>query len=150
MKPVRLTLQAFGPFAGTEVVDFRDAVEAGLFGIYGKTGAGKSSIFSGMTFALFGEPAKFEQEPGSLRSDHANPELMTEVEFVFDIGEHRYIVRRRPEQARPKHRGSGETRSLHEAWLSASTTSTPANQGHDHTVWRRKLYRRARPRPWIG
>ncbi|AUW47163.1 AAA family ATPase [Rhizobium leguminosarum] len=121
MKPVLLTLQAFGPFAGTEVVDFRDAVQTGLFGIYGKTGAGKSSIFSGMTFALFGEPAKAEQDPGSLRSDHASAELMTEVEFVFDIGERRYVVRRRPEQARLKQRGFGETRSAHEAWLFDAT-----------------------------
>jgi DNA repair protein SbcC/Rad50 len=121
MKPVRLTLRAFGPFAGTEIVDFRDAVQVGLFGIYGRTGAGKSSIFSGMTFALFGEPAKPEQDSGSLRSDHANVEVLTEVEFVFDIGERRYLVRRRPEQTRPKQRGSGETRSPHEAWLFDAT-----------------------------
>ncbi|TWD50613.1 exonuclease SbcC [Agrobacterium vitis] len=124
MRPVRLTLQAFGPFAGTEIVDFRDAIEVGLFGIYGKTGAGKSSIFSGMTFALFGEPARPEQDPGSLRSDHANIEMLTEVEFVFDIGERRYVVRRRPEQSRPKQRGTGETRSPHEAWLFDATGLT--------------------------
>lgn len=124
MRPVRLTLQAFGPFAATEIVDFRDAIEVGLFGIYGKTGAGKSSIFSGMTFALFGEPARPEQDPGSLRSDHANVEMLTEVEFVFDIGERRYVVRRRPEQSRPKQRGSGETRSPHEAWLFDATGLT--------------------------
>lgn len=121
MKPVRLTLQAFGPFAGTEVIDFRDAVQTGLFGIYGKTGAGKSSIFSGMTFALFGRPAKDEQDPVSLRSDHAGTDLMTEVEFVFDVGERRYLVRRRPEQVRLKQRGSGETRNAHEAWLFDAT-----------------------------
>ncbi|MBX9457595.1 MAG: SMC family ATPase [Rhizobium sp.] len=121
MKPVRLTLQAFGPFAGTEVIDFRDAVQTGLFGIYGKTGAGKSSIFSGMTFALFGRPAKDEQDPVSLRSDHAGADLMTEVEFLFDIGERRYLVRRRPEQVRLKQRGSGETRNVHEAWLFDAT-----------------------------
>jgi exonuclease SbcC len=121
MKPVRLSLQAFGPFAGTEVIDFREAVQTGLFGIYGKTGAGKSSIFSGMTFALFGEPAKSEQESSSLRSDHANADLLTEVDFVFDIAEHRYVVRRRPEQVRPKQRGTGETRNAHEAWLFDAT-----------------------------
>ena len=63
MRPVRLTLQAFGPYPGRVVIDFRDAVEAGLFGIYGQTGSGKSTIFSAMTFALFGEAAK--AEPGS-------------------------------------------------------------------------------------
>ena len=53
MRPIRLSLQAFGPFATTEVVDFRSALETGLFGIYGQTGAGKSTLFSAMSFALF-------------------------------------------------------------------------------------------------
>ena len=53
MRPVRLTLQAFGPYPDRVVIDFRDAVKAGLFGIYGQTGSGKSTIFSAMTFALF-------------------------------------------------------------------------------------------------
>lgn len=121
MRPVRLTLQAFGPYPGKEVIDFRGAVEAGLFGIYGQTGSGKSTIFSAMTFALFGEPAKPEQEAPSLRSDHADADVQTEVEFVFDIGDHRYVVVRRPEQMRPKQRGVGKTRHLHEAFLFDAT-----------------------------
>lgn len=125
MRPVRLTLQAFGPFAGREVIDFRDAVEAGLFGIYGQTGSGKSTIFSAMTFALFGEPAKSEQEPPSLRSDHADPGLPTEVEFVFDVNGRRYVALRRPDQMRPRTRGEGETRSVHEAWLFDATGMAP-------------------------
>lgn len=121
MRPVRLTLQAFGPYPGRVVIDFRDAVEAGLFGIYGQTGSGKSTIFSAMTFALFGEAAKAEQDAPSLRSDHADPDVMTEAEFVFDIGERRYVVLRRPDQMRPKARGEGETRSAHEAFLFDAT-----------------------------
>ncbi len=121
MRPVRLTLQAFGPYPGRVVIDFRDAVEAGLFGIYGQTGSGKSTIFSAMTFALFGEAAKAEQDTPSLRSDHAGPDIMTEAEFVFDIGERRYVVLRRPDQMRPKARGEGETRSAHEAYLFDAT-----------------------------
>ncbi len=121
MRPVRLTMQAFGPYAGREVIDFRDAVEAGLFGIYGQTGSGKSTIFSGMTFALFGEPARKGQEAPSLRSDHADPGMPTEVEFVFDVGEKRYLIIRRPEQKRPKQRGDGETLDKHEAWLFDAT-----------------------------
>ena len=78
MRPVRLTLQAFGPYPERVVIDFRDAVEAGLFRIYGQTGSGKSTIFSAMTFALFGEPAKSEQEAPSLRSDHADPGVLVE------------------------------------------------------------------------
>lgn len=121
MRPIRLTLQAFGPYAGREVIDFQNAIEAGLFGIYGQTGSGKSTIFSGMTFALFGEAMKSEQESVSLRSDHADPNVTTEVEFVFDVGERRFVVLRRPEQMRPKHHGGGETRSTHEAFLFDAT-----------------------------
>lgn len=117
MRPVRLSIQAFGPYPEREVIDFRDAVEAGLFGIYGQTGSGKSTIFSAMTFALFGEPAKEDQNASSVRSDHAEASLQTEVEFVFDIGARRFVVLRRPEQMRLKQRGEGETRSPHEAFL---------------------------------
>ena len=121
MKPVRLTIQAFGPYPGRTVVDFRAAVDAGLFGIYGPTGSGKSTLFSAMTFALFGEPAKSEQEATSLRSDHADAGITTEVEFAFDIGAKRYVVVRRPEQTRPKKSGGGETRSAHTAFLFDAT-----------------------------
>jgi exonuclease SbcC len=117
-------MQAFGPYAGRTVVDFREAVASGLFGIYGPTGSGKSTIFSAMTFALFGEAAKVEQETASLRSDHADPDMPTEVEFVFDIGPKRYVLRRRPEQTRRKQRGEGETRDAHEAWLFDATGLT--------------------------
>lgn len=121
MRPVRLTLQAFGPYANREVIDFRDSVEAGLFGIYGQTGSGKSTIFSGMTFALFGEASKSEQDRTSLRSDHAAADVTTEVEFVFDVGERRFVVVRQPDQMRPKQRGEGETKSAHEAHLFEAT-----------------------------
>ncbi|MCD2176120.1 AAA family ATPase [Rhizobium sp. C4] len=121
MRPLRLTMQAFGPYPDRVVLDFREAVEAGLFGIYGQTGSGKSTIFSAMTFALFGEAAKDDQDPASLRSDHADAALPTEVEFVFEIGERRFVVLRRPEQMRPKQRGDGATRSAHEAFLFDAT-----------------------------
>jgi DNA repair protein SbcC/Rad50 len=121
MRPVRLTMQAFGPYPTRETLDFREAVEAGLFGIYGQTGSGKSTIFSAMTFALFGEPAKSEQDAPSLRSDHADTGVQTEVEFVFDIGERRFVVLRQPEQMRPSKRGEGDTRSPHAAFLFDAT-----------------------------
>lgn len=117
MRPIRLSLQAFGPFATTEVVDFRSALETGLFGIYGQTGAGKSTLFSAMSFALFGLPTKTDQEPRSLRSDHAAPDLPTEVEFVFELGAKAYLIRRRPVQERPKARGEGTTEDAAEASL---------------------------------
>lgn len=117
MRPIRLSLQAFGPFATTEVVDFRSALETGLFGIYGQTGAGKSTLFSAMSFALFGAPTKTDQEPRSLRSDHSAQDLPTEVEFVFELGAKTYLIRRRPVQERPKTRGEGTTEDAAEASL---------------------------------
>lgn len=117
MKPLRLTLDAIGPYPGRQVVDFQTALQSRLFGIYGPTGAGKSTIFSAMTFALFGEAAKIEQHASTLRSDHADPAHMTEVEFIFENGGRVYRVVRRPEQLRPAKRGGGETKEGHKATL---------------------------------
>src|SRR5687768_13853389 len=117
MRPIKLVMSAFGPYADTQAIDFRDATDSGLFGIYGPTGSGKSSIFSAMTFALFGEAAKKEQPIGTLRSAHAPAHLLTEVAFVFELGTKRYLIRRQPDQTRPKSRGDGETGHPHAAWL---------------------------------
>ena len=117
MKPQRLILDAVGPYPGRQVIDFRTALESRLFGIYGPTGAGKSTIFSAMTFALFGEAAKAEQHASTLRSDHADPAHMTEVEFIFETHGRVYRVVRRPEQMRPAKRGGGETKEGHKATL---------------------------------
>ena len=67
MRPIKLTLQAFGPFADTQTVDFREALESRLFGIYGPTGAGKTSILDGLCFALFGESSGQERQGDDLR-----------------------------------------------------------------------------------
>ncbi len=125
MRPVRLAMQAFGPYAGRVEVDFRAAIDSGLFGIYGPTGSGKSSVFSAMTFALFGEAARSEQSPRSLRSDHADPALVTEVEFVFALGERHYLIRRQPEQDRPALKGGGEVTQKHIAWVFEVTGLSP-------------------------
>ncbi|MEE4211637.1 MAG: SMC family ATPase [Parvularcula sp.] len=117
MRPIKLTLSAFGPYGGTETVDFREATDAGLFGIYGPTGSGKSSIFSAIAFALFGEGAKEEQGIGTLRSDFAPDDLLTEVSLQFELGTKRYYVRRIPDQMRPKTKGEGYTAQSHAAWL---------------------------------
>jgi DNA repair protein SbcC/Rad50 len=117
MRPLKLFITAFGPYAGTEVVDFRRSVDAGLFGIYGPTGSGKSSIFSAMAFALFGEGAKREQPTTSMRSGHATSQSLTEVALLFELDGRRYFVRRQPEQMRPKERGEGETLHKHTAFI---------------------------------
>ena len=112
----------------------RAVLSDGLFGIYGETGSGKSTIFSAITFALFGEAAKSEQEMSSLRSDHAERSVLTEVEFIFEVGGQRFLVRRRPDQMRPALKGDGETRETHKAWLFdvsgiSIETISPENQG---------------------
>uniref|UniRef100_UPI0025F9B914 AAA family ATPase n=1 Tax=Phenylobacterium sp. TaxID=1871053 RepID=UPI0025F9B914 len=98
MRPIRLVAQAFGPFAERIDIDFSPALAQRLFGIYGPTGAGKTSLLDAMAFALFGESSGGERTRGHLRSDLADLETRTYVEFVFELGAKRYFVRREPEQ----------------------------------------------------
>ena len=105
MKPIRLTMTAFGPYAGTEVVDF-SALEASIFGIYGETGAGKTTIFDGIAFALFGQSSGAERAPEDMVCHHAHATDLTRVELVFDLGSERYVVWRIPPQQRAARRGS--------------------------------------------
>ncbi|MEM6899915.1 MAG: SMC family ATPase [Pseudomonadota bacterium] len=120
MKPVRLTMTAFGPYAGTEVVDF-SALDASIFGIYGETGAGKTTIFDGISFALFGQSSGAERTPEDMVCDHAHATDVTRVELVFDLGSERYVVWRIPPQQRAARRGSGTTTQSHEAYLFRAT-----------------------------
>ncbi|WP_433887764.1 AAA family ATPase [Streptomyces sp. CA-111067] len=108
MRLHRLQLTAFGPFAGTETVDFDELSAAGLFLLHGPTGAGKTSVLDGVCFALYG------QVPGArpatrLRSDHAAAGTATEVLLELTVGGRRLEITRRPEQPRAKKRGSGTT-----------------------------------------
>jgi len=98
VRPLRLSLRAFGPFADTQVIDFRPALERRLFGIYGPMGAGKTSILDGLCFALFGESSGQERQGEDLRSHHASAEVETQAELVFDVGGKRYHLVRRPRQ----------------------------------------------------
>jgi len=121
MRPIRLTLQAFGPFAAKQVIDFEHNSSTGLFGIYGPTGAGKTSIFDGLCFALFGQSAGAQREGKDFRSDHAQADLLTQIELIFDLGEKRYVLRRIPVQERIAKRGKKPTQQLHQAWLFDAT-----------------------------
>lgn len=115
MKPLNLSLQAFGPFANRETVDFTRLGSNPLFLINGPTGAGKSSILDAICFALYGQTTGAEREPAQMRCDHADPNLLTEVILDFQLGETRYRVRRIPTQERPKSRGEGTTTQQAEA-----------------------------------
>ena len=109
MRPNKLTIQAFGPFAGKEELDFTSLGENPLFLINGPTGAGKSSILDAICFALYGHTTGKEREPAQMRCDHAAPDLLTEITLEFSLGELRYRIRRSPTQERPKSRGEGTT-----------------------------------------
>lgn len=106
MKPLKLSLQAFGPFAGREEIDFTLLPEGALFLISGPTGAGKTSILDGITYALYGDTSGGERSAREMRSHHADAALLTEVEFEFALGARRYRVRRVPEQERAAQRAT--------------------------------------------
>jgi exonuclease SbcC len=112
MKPLRLRMQAFGPYATVAEIDFRDLSLGGLFLIHGPTGAGKTSILDGLCFSLFGKSSGSERTAENLRCDLAASTLATEVTLEFSLGLNVYKVVRRPKQALKKVRGDGLTTSL--------------------------------------
>jgi len=117
MKPLKLTLCAFGPFASSEVIDFTKLGESPLFLINGPTGAGKTSILDAICFALYGETTGDEREASQMRCDLADSGVLTEVCFEFSLADKVYKIRRVPEQMRPKNSGEGETIQKPEAQL---------------------------------
>jgi len=122
MRPLAVTMQAFGPYAGVQTLDFADLRGAGFFLITGPTGAGKTTVLDAMSFALYGDTSGGAESEGgrsgaAMRSDHADPGTLTRVVFDFSIGDDLYRVERLPEQARPKRRGEGTTTHLQEATM---------------------------------
>ncbi|EUJ51119.1 AAA family ATPase [Listeria rocourtiae] len=109
MRPLKLTMQAFGAYAKSETIDFTELGQERIFVISGKTGAGKSTIFDAISFAIFGRANTNEREGFSLRSHYASAEDLTEVSLEFLLRDVRYLVRRIPQQDVPKKRGEGMT-----------------------------------------
>ncbi len=109
MKPIRLSMRAFGPFAVAQTIDFRVLGERGFFLICGPTGAGKTTLLDAMTFALYGESAGQERVAEDFRSQHAEASAEAEVVFDFSIGAETYRVERKPKQERAKKVGEGTT-----------------------------------------
>jgi exonuclease SbcC len=108
MRPLALELQAFGPYARTQVIDFRALGESELFLVHGPTGAGKTTIFDAIMFALYGEvPGTRKGSP--LRADRAAPDVAPRVAFEFSLGEATYKVERTDAWDRPKKKGGGTT-----------------------------------------
>ena len=100
MRPKKLKLSAFGPYAGCEELDMERLGTGGLYLITGDTGAGKTTIFDGIVYALYGAASGENREPAMLRSKYADAQVPTEVELLFENGGQEYKVRRNPEYER--------------------------------------------------
>ena len=107
MKPISLTIEAFGPYRDSVTLDFSKLENHSMFLISGPTGAGKTSILDAMVYALYGEPSGEVRKTDAIRSDFAEPERMTRVDFSFAIGDAQYRVERLPKQMVAKKRGTG-------------------------------------------
>ena len=107
MKPISLTIEAFGPYRDSVTLDFSALQDHSMFLISGPTGAGKTSILDAMVYALYGEPSGEVRKTDAIRSDFAEPQNMTRVDFSFAIGEAQYRVERLPKQWVAKKRGTG-------------------------------------------
>lgn len=95
MKPIQLTMTAFGPYKGTEVIDFRTLGDHRLFVVSGTTGAGKTTIFDAICFALYGQASGEDRtESRAMRSDFAEDAVQTAVELIFEINRRQYRVMR--------------------------------------------------------
>ena len=116
MKPLRLEMSAFGSYAGVEVVDF-ERIDHGIFLITGDTGAGKTTIFDAITFALFNKTSGTDRDVNSVRSDFADAKEETYVEFTFSHMGREYQIRRSPSYAVPKAKGEGTTTRTPKATL---------------------------------
>ena len=103
MKPVKLTMSAFGSYSGLEQIDFTE-IQNGCFLITGDTGAGKTTIFDAVTYALYGRTSGGKRDGNMMRSQYADSDTDTYVEFQFLYRNQKYTVRRNPEYLRPSKR----------------------------------------------
>lgn len=110
MRPLRLTMSAFGPYKDKVELDLESFGTSGVYLITGDTGAGKTTIFDALTYALYGRASGEERSADMLRSKYADPDTPTEVTLEFSYGDRVYTVSRSPEYMRPKKHGEGMTR----------------------------------------
>lgn len=133
MKPCKLTVSAFGPYAQRTEIDFEKLGDQGLYLITGDTGAGKTTIFDAIAFALYGEASGEVRQAGMFRSKYAPDDVPTFVELVFLYRGKRYIVNRNPEYLRPKGRGNGFTVQKADATLVYPDGRSPVTKAKEVT-----------------
>ena len=107
MRPLSITISAFESYADTVTIDMESLGKSGLYLITGDTGAGKTTIFDAIHFALYGDASTDGRETKTLRSKYADSETKTEVQLKFEYGGKVYQIKRNPEYLRPKKRGDG-------------------------------------------
>lgn len=127
MKPIELTVSAFGPYSDKITISMEQF--DGLFLITGDTGAGKTSIFDAICFALFGEVSGSQRGADQLRSDFAKPQTETYVNFRFSHAGKAYEIKRMPKYERPKKRGVGTVTQNPKAVLKYPDSTTVAGAG---------------------
>ena len=106
MRPIRLIMSAFGPYADEQILEMDKLGEKGLYLITGDTGAGKTTIFDAIVFALYGAPSGTIRDTKMFRSKYATPDIDTYVELLFEYKEKQYRIRRNPEYERLKKKGN--------------------------------------------
>ena len=134
MRPLRLTLSAFGPYAAEITLDLEKLGKGGLYLITGDTGAGKTTIFDAITYALYDHSSSGIREGSMLRCKYADDKAPTFVELEFEVHGVRYTVRRNPEYQRPKARGEGMTTEKADATLTYPDDRPPVTKAKDVTA----------------
>jgi len=133
MRPLRLTMEAFGPYSGCQKLDFSALGNHEFFLIHGPTGSGKSTLLDAICYALYGETSGAGRSGAQMRSQQADETTETKVTFDFRIASKIYRVERRPEQEVAKKRGSGTTTRSSEATLWRAKTET--DPGESESGW---------------
>lgn len=110
MRPLKITMSAFGPYAGEVTLDMQKLGKSGIYLITGDTGAGKTTVFDAISYALYGEASGNYRENTTLRSKYASADTPTFVELEFEYNNEIYKINRNPEYPRPNKRGEGFTK----------------------------------------
>lgn len=117
MRPLKITMSAFGPYAGEVTLDMQKLGKSGIYLITGDTGAGKTTVFDAISYALYGEASGNYRENTTLRSKYASADTPTFVELEFEYNNEIYKINRNPEYPRPNKRGEGFTKQSANAEL---------------------------------